>query len=178
MSKIKAGASSFRPFSIGGVMNRSHAIAAAAFSLLLTAPATAATPLDAVIDRAATNGFAGEVLVSDTHRVTYARAVSVPGRPHRRGEVWRWASVTKQLTATLVLQQVAAGHLALDDTLAMRLPEFTGANATRITLRMLLQHTSGLPNPDDSAAGADGMPAFYTRADVGAGGTADRKSVV
>jgi D-alanyl-D-alanine carboxypeptidase len=120
-------------------------------------------PIDGVVDAAARQGLAGEVLVADSSHTLYARAVSAPGRPHHGGERWRWASVTKQLTATLVMQQVAAGTLSLDDTLAARLPAFGGATARRITLRMLLQHTSGLPNPDDTPAAANAMPGFYLR---------------
>ena len=140
----------------------------------LIAAALAAPKLDAVVDAAAVKGFAGEVLVTDRTRTTYARAVSAPGRPHKRGDLWRWASVTKQLTATLVLQSVAAGKLSLDDTVATRLPTFRGPTASAITLRMLLQHTSGLPNPDDTpAASASAFPAFYLRATRGVGGGAD-----
>ena len=94
-------------------------------ALLTAAPApTKPTPLDGAVDAAAAQGFAGEVLVTDAKAVTYARAVSKPGRPHRPGDLWRWASVTKQLTATLVLQAVQKGELSLDDTVAQRLPAF------------------------------------------------------
>ncbi len=130
--------------------------------------------IDPVVDSAASHGFAGEVLVTDASHVTYARAVSAPGRSHRRGELWRWASVTKQLTATLVMQAVAEGALSLDDTLAQRLPAFKGASAGRVTVRMLLQHTSGLPNPDDTpAASSSDVPDFYRRTSPGAGDAAD-----
>ena len=137
------------------------------------APAARA-PLDAAVEEAVADGFAGEVLVTNERRVAYARVVSVPGRPHRRRELWRWASVTKQITATMAMQAVAARRLSLDDTVAARLPEFRGASAKAITIRMLLQHTSGLPNPDDSAgAGAGEMPAFYRRSIKGVGGAMD-----
>ena len=130
--------------------------------------------MDAATSAVAAKGFAGEVGVTDRASVVYTRTVSVPGRTHAPGEIWRWASVTKQLTATLVMQEVAAGRLSLDDTLAARLPGFKGPSAGRITLRMLLQHTSGLPNPDDTpAADAKSFPAFYLRQGADAGGTKD-----
>jgi CubicO group peptidase (beta-lactamase class C family) len=131
-------------------------------------------PLDAVVQAAAAKGFAGEVLVTDATHVTYARAVSAPGRIHHRGDLWRWASVTKQLTATLVLQAVSEGRLSLDDTIAARLPQFTGRSARTVSVRMLLQHTSGLPNPDDTQASTPSdFPDFYRRTTRGAGGAAD-----
>lgn len=73
--------------------------------------------MDRAVDTAAASGMAGVVLVGDQDNTLYARAVSAPGHPHNLDEVWRWASVTKQLTATLVMQQVEAGRLALDETL-------------------------------------------------------------
>lgn len=144
-------------------------------ALLTAAPAPPKPgPLDGAVDAAAAQGFAGEVLVTDAKAVTYARAVSKPGRPHKPGDLWRWASVTKQLTATLVLQAVQKGELSLDDTLSQRLPAFRGQTADKVTVRMLLQHTSGLANPDDTpAASATEFPAFYRRKTVGAGGLAD-----
>lgn len=56
----------------------------------------------------------------------------------------RIGSNTKTFTATLVLQLVAEGKIALDDPAADYLPEF-GLDQ-RITVRMVLQHTSGVFN--------------------------------
>ena len=138
--------------------------------------ATSASPLslDSVVTEAAGAGFAGEVLVSSADKTVFDRAVSAPGRPHKPGDLWRWASVTKQLTATLVMQQVADGKLALDDAVVKRLPAFKGSSGGAVTIKMLLQHTSGLPNPDDTAsADAVSMPSFYLRAGRGVGGSSD-----
>jgi D-alanyl-D-alanine carboxypeptidase len=60
------------------------------------------------------------------------------------------ASVTKTFTAALILRLADEGKLSLDDRLSKWLPKYP--NARRITLRMLLQHTSGLP--DFFASGA------------------------
>ncbi|MFE7265598.1 serine hydrolase domain-containing protein [Streptomyces sp. NPDC057592] len=56
----------------------------------------------------------------------------------------RIGSNTKTFTATLVLQLVAEGRIGLDTPVADCLPEF-GLDR-RITVRMLLQHTSGIFN--------------------------------
>ncbi|GIF00414.1 serine hydrolase domain-containing protein [Paractinoplanes rishiriensis] len=56
----------------------------------------------------------------------------------------RIGSNTKTFTATLVLQLVAEGRFGLDDPVVKHLPEF-GLDE-RITVRMLLQHTSGVFN--------------------------------
>ncbi|MDI4649245.1 serine hydrolase domain-containing protein [Cohnella hashimotonis] len=57
---------------------------------------------------------------------------------------FRIGSNTKTFTATVVLQLVAEGKFGLDDPVADYLPEF-GLDR-RITVRMLLQHTSGVFN--------------------------------
>lgn len=51
------------------------------------------------------------------------------------------SSLTKTYVATLVLQLVDEGELSLDETLAQWLPNFP--NASLITVRQLLNHTSG-----------------------------------
>jgi len=53
-------------------------------------------------------------------------------------------SVTKTFTAVVVMQLVEEGKLSLDDTIDTWFPE--QPNGDRITLRMLLSHTSGLAN--------------------------------
>jgi CubicO group peptidase (beta-lactamase class C family) len=57
-------------------------------------------------------------------------------------------SVTKTFVATVVLQLVAEGKLGLDDSVERRLPGIV-PNGAAITLRMLLNHTSGLYNYGD-----------------------------
>jgi D-alanyl-D-alanine carboxypeptidase len=53
-----------------------------------------------------------------------------------------WGSITKTLVASLVLRLVSEGVLDLDDPLATWFPDYP--QARRITLRMLLGHTSGI----------------------------------
>ncbi|MEU7039570.1 serine hydrolase domain-containing protein [Streptomyces varsoviensis] len=61
----------------------------------------------------------------------------------------RAASVTKSFTATVVLQLVGEGEVALDAPVDAYLPGLLrgdGIDGRRITVRQLLQHTSGLPD--------------------------------
>lgn len=55
------------------------------------------------------------------------------------------ASLTKSVVATVVMQLVQFGRLSLDDTVASWLPGLV-ARGQRITVRQLLDHTSGLPD--------------------------------
>jgi D-alanyl-D-alanine carboxypeptidase len=69
----------------------------------------------------------------------------VPMRPDAR---IRAGSILKTFVATVTLQLVEEGVLSLDQTLPELLPSTVidrFANADRITLRMLLNHTSGIP---------------------------------
>ncbi len=54
------------------------------------------------------------------------------------------ASVTKTFTAALILRDVDAGTIRLDDRLSQWLPDWP--NGQKITIRMLLNHTSGIPD--------------------------------
>jgi CubicO group peptidase (beta-lactamase class C family) len=69
--------------------------------------------------------------------------------------------VTKQVTAVLVMQEVERGRLTLDAPIAAYLPDFKGPTAAQVTVRQLLLHTSGLPNPAATAATPDSLPTFY-----------------
>ncbi|MFG3712448.1 serine hydrolase domain-containing protein [Micromonospora sp. NPDC047730] len=76
----------------------------------------------------------------------------------RPDSIFDLASITKVYTAILALQQVDKGRLDLDAPVAAYLPAFTGTGKTRVTVAMLLAHTSGLPVgakvaglPDDAA---------------------------
>jgi len=55
------------------------------------------------------------------------------------------ASLTKVYTALLVLQLADKGRIDLNAPLQKYLPEFTGAGKAKITIAMLLAHTSALP---------------------------------
>ncbi|MBB1246362.1 beta-lactamase family protein [Streptomyces durbertensis] len=84
------------------------------------------------------------------------------GRPVPPNGYIRLGSTTKTYVATVVLQLVGEGRLSLDDTVERWLPGVVRGNGNdgrRVTVRQLLQHTSGVPDyasdvvPDASAAG-------------------------
>jgi D-alanyl-D-alanine carboxypeptidase len=67
------------------------------------------------------------------------------GRPMRPGLHFRAASLTKPLVATVVLQLAAEGRLSLHDTVARWLPGILPYGG-QVTIRQLLNHTSGVPD--------------------------------
>ncbi|ROP31340.1 serine hydrolase domain-containing protein [Couchioplanes caeruleus] len=110
-------------------------------------------------------GFAGlHVRVHDDHGEWLGsagvRELGGSASPPADGRFWA-GSVAKSFTATVVLQLVAEGRLGLDASVASHLPGLELDE--RITVRMLLQHTSGLFNytgeyyPDGTVA--PGIPA-------------------
>lgn len=71
-----------------------------------------------------------------------------PADPH---SLFKIGSIHKLYIATAVAKLVNNGSLSLDDTLADHLPELVGRieYADQITLRMMVQHRSGIPNFTD-----------------------------
>lgn len=140
---------------------RSLFAALAILFLAPAAPAWAVPPsIPAIVQRleAVPGGFSGIVGArrngAAAHYGWSGRGGERPWRPVR------WASVTKAVTAVLILQEVDAGRLSLDAPVSTYLPDWpVNADAT---LRQLLMHTSGLADlsatPD---ADGDGMPDVY-----------------
>ncbi|WP_210593400.1 serine hydrolase [Streptomyces sp. GESEQ-35] len=80
------------------------------------------------------------VATSGTADLTTGRAVPSDG-------YFRMASTSKTLVATVILQLQAEGRLSLDDTVDDWLPgvvQGNGNDGSRVTVRQLLQHTSGI----------------------------------
>ena len=68
------------------------------------------------------------------------------GRPVRPGMRHRVGSITKTFTAAAILQQVERGRIQLDAPIGHYLPRLVpGERGEKITVRMLLNHTSGIP---------------------------------
>ena len=67
------------------------------------------------------------------------------GRPMRPELHFRAGSLTKSFVATVVVQLVAEGRLSLDDTVQRWLPGIL-PYGEQVTIRQLLNHTSGVPD--------------------------------
>jgi CubicO group peptidase (beta-lactamase class C family) len=150
-----------------------------ALTSLLLCAAFGTTPASAAPDEVALKALIAEAQFSGSVSISYEVAPSVNGtvaltggRKRLRasgtsfaapswGSHARWASVTKQVIGVIVLQEVGKGTIDLDQPIAKYLPKFASANAAKITVRQLLRHQSGLPNPDDTAADANSMAAYY-----------------
>jgi len=98
------------------------------------------------------NMFDGAVLVAENGKVIYKDAFGLANREwniaNKTDTKFMIGSVSKSLTAMLMLIQVQKGLVSLDKTIADYLPGFTNKPAAKITIRQLLSHTSGMPNYD------------------------------
>jgi CubicO group peptidase (beta-lactamase class C family) len=81
----------------------------------------------------------------------------IPAEPQ---SLFKIASISKLYIAVAVAKLVNDKRLSLDKTLADYLPELMGRieNADKITLRMMVQHRSGIPNFTDTPGYWEGPP--------------------
>lgn len=89
--------------------------------------------------------FNGSVLVAKKGAVLYQEhfgAVSPKDQKIDDNSAFQLASVSKQFTAVAVMLLVDRGQLGVDDSLICYYPKFPYKN---VTVRQLLNHTSGLP---------------------------------
>ena len=94
--------------------------------------------------------FNGSVLVADNGKVLYEKGFglanmewNLPNTPDTR---FRLGSITKQFTATLILQLVEQGKIKLDGKLIDYLPDYRKDTGEKVTIHNLLSHTSGIPS--------------------------------
>jgi D-alanyl-D-alanine carboxypeptidase len=110
-------------------------------------PAGGAPALQRALDELVAAGAPGVIaLVRDrdrTFRLRSGLGDLATKTPMRATDRFRVGSLTKSFVATVVLQLVGEGKLALDDTVERWLPGSI-PNGDAITVRQLLNHTSGI----------------------------------
>ncbi len=98
--------------------------------------------------RSATHAPAATAAVVVCGRVVWADATGVldlrSRRPASNSSLFVLNSAAKTFVATMVMQEIQVGHLSLDTRLSRFYPWLP--NARQITVRMLLDMTSGLPD--------------------------------
>ncbi|WP_437102286.1 serine hydrolase domain-containing protein [Streptomyces kronopolitis] len=134
---------------------------ATAVTVSVAAPATAARadPVQQGLERLLRSNRAPGALASNRDEMDGRHRLYTVGEGDRDtraavprdGQV-RIGSVTKTFTAVVVLQLVGEGKIRLDAPVDTYLPNVVhgkGIDGRRITVRQLLQHTSGLPDYED-----------------------------
>ena len=120
---------------------------------ILPLPNTVQEQLDEAID----HGFDGMIVYVDQAGKPpqyfasgwHDREVKIPAKAQA---LFKIASISKLYDAVAVTKLVSHEHLSLDKTIADYLPELVGRieNADKITLRLMIQHKSGIPNFTDA----------------------------
>jgi CubicO group peptidase (beta-lactamase class C family) len=123
--------------------------------------------LDSMVQGQASHVPSLSVVVLRGHDTLLARAYGLADREAKRPAtqvtIYEIASLTKQITASAIMRLVERGKLRLDDVIDRYVPEFPlGSN--RVTVRELLNHTSGVHNYTDDPGfpahmAADASPA-------------------
>lgn len=105
------------------------------------------------------NKFTGSVLVARDGKPLFRKGYgwanrewNVPNVPESK---FRLGSITKQFTATAILQLVEAGKLKLDDPISKYYLSSPAA-WSKVTIHHLLSHTSGIPSYTD-------LPGFFQK---------------
>jgi CubicO group peptidase (beta-lactamase class C family) len=92
------------------------------------------------------DGPGASVAISQSGRIVYEGHRGLADIPAKRAisaaTVFRVGSITKQFSSAVLLQLAAEGKVGLDDPLSKYLPTYP--NASAITVRELLNHTSGI----------------------------------
>ena len=114
------------------------------------------------VDKAADYGFDGIIVCLNTKGnksefYTSGYKNKEQKTPTDPNSLFKIASVGKLYTALAITKLVSNERLSLDKTLADYFPELVGRiqNADKITVRMMVQHRSGIPNYTDT-------PNFWT----------------
>jgi len=123
---------------------------AVAFALVTATAAEESASLDALLDQATIPGAAiAEVEDGRLRSLQFAGVRNPDGQPVDENTVFEAASLSKPVVAWLTLKLVEQGRFALDDPLWQHVQPKRLAHDERaraITARMVLSHTTGLPN--------------------------------
>ncbi len=131
-------------------------------SITLVAKAQSAPTLKNLLsDFEKATGYSGAVLVADHGGIVYQSGVGFADRswntPNGQDTRFLIASLTKPMTAVLVLQLSEEGRLNLDDTIRDHLPDYPAEYSTEVTISQMLKHESGIPNFTELPGWFDGQ---------------------
>jgi D-alanyl-D-alanine carboxypeptidase len=104
--------------------------------------------IDSLLKAPAANPFNGVVVISNDGKMLYRKAAGYADfelkKPVTNESEFIIGSISKQVTAVVVLQEVDKGHIHLNDTIRKYLPELMEKWADSVTIHHLLTHTHGI----------------------------------
>jgi D-alanyl-D-alanine carboxypeptidase len=151
---------------------RQFMVAASAAAALTTRAGTLAAAAEPALEDLVakeTADFSGTILVSARGKTLLRRGYGLADRAFATvcsvDTAYRIASITKLLTAVVVMRLVDRQKIDLDAPIATYLPDYKGEGAKTVKIRQLLNHTSGIENSDKGLtsyadAAKAGIPAY------------------
>lgn len=113
-------------------------------------PSKAALFIDSFVKK---NNFNGTILIKENSKPVYKKSFGFANFafkvPNTTDTKYKVASITKAFTSVLILQLYEQGKIDLDKTITTYLPDYKGAAGDKISVRQLLNMTSGMRNMDD-----------------------------
>ncbi len=119
------------------------ALSLSASTVSAQAAGTGKTLLEQAANKLVQQGFQGAILAARGDTILFQQSYGRFGDLQRS---FRYASITKQMTAIILMQEVEAGRLQLDERLGKYWPDFPNKDARAVSLRQLGTHYSGLYN--------------------------------
>ncbi|MGW3494302.1 serine hydrolase domain-containing protein [Streptomyces sp. NPDC001020] len=133
---------------LAAALTAGAALPATAAGVASTAPVPARSTVQDILDQLPDDVVAGALVRRD--------GVGATAGPVTADAYFRIGSVTKVFTNTVVLQLVAERRIDVDAPARRYVPGLMPAAYDRVTVRQLLDHTSGLPKPAATPGPADG----------------------
>jgi D-alanyl-D-alanine carboxypeptidase len=118
--------------------------------------------VDAFIDSfTVKNNFNGAILIKQKSKIIFEKSFGFANLsfkvPNTIDTKYKIASITKAFTSVLILQLVEKGIVDLEKPIVSYLPEYKGEGGKKVTIRSLLNMTSGMRNMDENGASLDSV---------------------
>jgi D-alanyl-D-alanine carboxypeptidase len=127
--------------------------------------------IDSLLQSKTTKPFNGNILISENGKTRYSKIVGYSDlekkTPLQNNSQFVIGSISKQITAVLVLQEFEKGHLKLNEPIHKYLPELTQKWADTVTVHHLLTHMHGIVALDKPTAFKVGSQFNYSYSNTG-----------
>ncbi len=120
--------------------------------------------IDSIIEN---HDFNGVVLLTKDSTLIYKKALGYADIERKTalkpGDQFVVGSISKQITAVLILREYEKGNIALDDTIRKYLPEINQPWADKVSIHHLLTHTHGIVDMDKPLEFEPGTQFHYSQ---------------
>ncbi len=127
--------------------------------------------IDSLLKAPTSKPFNGVVLVAQNGKITYSKTCGYSDLERKTSlqfdNQFVIGSISKQMTAVIVLQEYEKGHLNLNQPIRKYLPELSQDWADTVTVHHLLTHTHGIVELDRPAAFKPGTAFNYGYSSLG-----------